>query len=126
MFPIVYELSGAQEHEGKNGTDIGELPILEDEEVVFCAQLSETVYQRGLKVLDDIYMCLHGYDMCSCVKKPLLTFTRQIYGPTMSMILRKSACFVTSTLTHRLLFLRSIVSSNPLAAGLACFSALCA
>lgn len=42
------------------------------------------------------------------------------------MILRKSACFVTSTLTQRLLRLRSMVSSNAFAAGLACFSALLA
>ena len=60
VFPIVYCSSDILEQEGQNCTDVGKLPILENEEVVFCAQLPETVYQGRLKVLDDIYMCLIG------------------------------------------------------------------
>jgi hypothetical protein len=46
--------------------------------------------------------------------------TRQTYGPTASTIESNVSFLVTSTLTHKLLCLCSIISSNRLAAGLVC------
>ena len=53
-----------------------------------------------------------------------IALIRQTKGPTTSMMARKSSDFVTSTLTDRFDFFRSIVSSSSFAAGFFCWSAL--
>ena len=61
-----------------------------------------------------------AYTTCTEKSNALM---RQTYGPTASMMFKKCADLVTSTLTARLDFFRSIVSNNSRAAGLDWWSA---
>ena len=45
-------------HNAKIRAYVGELSVFEDLEVVFCAELLERLDKIGIKILDDVHMCL--------------------------------------------------------------------
>lgn len=88
------------------------------------AELLQAMNQRKLKVLDDINVGLASKLSEYCRGgSAVRALMRETYGPTASMIDRKSFDDVTSTLTHRFDCFLSIASRRSLAAGFICLFA---
>ena len=93
-------------------TNIRKFSILKEDEIVFLTEEIHLLDQRRLEVLDNIYMRLEVIVRINHVVAGLLealALIKQTYGPTASKIPRKSSDLVTSMLTARFVFLRSIV-----------------
>lgn len=103
-------------------TDISELAVFEDHEIQLLSQFYQLLGQIPSKVFNDIDMGLQ-----SGTNEKLRFFEWR--GTRLALIMQQlfptrlttssiSSPFVTSTLTHRLVFLRSISSSSLTAAAL--------
>lgn len=82
------------------------------------AQMLQALDQREVEVFKDVNVCLpERRKFWDRIYTSAAGFTliMQTYGPTPSMIDKRSSAFVTSTLTARLDFFRSTVSRIALA-----------
>ena len=105
--------------ENERLTDVCKFSILKDEEIVFFAQRYQRIDDHWLKIIKHIDVSLDyrvRSRMCAKVWVRWFTLIKAMYGPTVSITEIKSELLVTSTLTQRFDFLRSMVSRSCFAA----------
>lgn len=101
-------------------TNVGELSVFKDHKVQLLAQPLQLFGKLESEIFKDIAVGLHcqpGSISCHLARPPRLTLTMQILAPAALTISKTSFVVVTSTETHRFVFLRSMSSSSRFAIG---------